>query len=155
MCETLGRYKEKFVPVQVNQDLCLKCERCLRACTSKAIYFEHGVRLVDYTKCKACLNCVQVCPRNAIQVTSIEVNDQIVSMKIDHEKCNLCEDCISDNGNFCPKNLFYRGKVNTYENQEEYGIKFKYREISKCQGCLKCTILCSQKAINPIKFNVK
>jgi len=155
LCETLGRYKEKFVPVQVNQDLCLKCERCLRACTSKAIYFEHGVRLVDYTKCKACLNCVQVCPRNAIQVTSIEVNDQIVSMKIDHEKCNLCEDCISDNGNFCPKNLFYRGKVNTYENQEEYGIKFKYREISKCQGCLKCTILCSQKAINPIKFNVK
>ncbi|KKM98046.1 hypothetical protein LCGC14_1161870 [marine sediment metagenome] len=155
MCETLGRYKEKFVPVQVNQDLCLKCERCLRACTSKAIYFEHGVRLIDYTKCKACLNCVQVCPRNAIQVTSIEVNDQIVSMKIDHEKCNLCEDCISDNGNFCPKNLFYRGKVNTYENQEEYGIKFKYREISKCQGCLKCTILCSQKAINPIKFNVK
>jgi len=155
LCETLGRYKEKFVPVQVNQDLCLKCERCLRACTSKAIYFEHGVRLIDYTKCKACLNCVQVCPRNAIQVTSIEVNDQIVSMKIDHEKCNLCEDCISDNGNFCPKNLFYRGKVNTYENQEEYGIKFKYREISKCQGCLKCTILCSQKAINPIKFNVK
>ncbi|HEC40292.1 MAG TPA: 4Fe-4S dicluster domain-containing protein [bacterium] len=154
LCETLGRYKEKFVPVQVNQDLCLKCEKCLRACTAKAIYFEHGVRLVDYTKCKACLNCVQVCPRNAIQVTSIEVNDQVVSMKIDREKCNLCEECINDNGKFCPKNLFYRGKVNINENQEQDGIKFKFREISKCQGCLKCTILCPQKAIKPIKFNV-
>jgi len=150
----LTRYNEKFVPVQINQDLCLKCERCLRACTAKAIYFEHGVRLVDYTKCKACLNCVQVCPRNAIQVTSIEVDDQVVSIKIDHEKCNLCEECISDDGTFCPKKLFYRGKGKIYENQEQDGIKFKFREISKCQGCLRCTILCPQKAIKPIKFKV-
>ena len=154
LCEILGRYKEKFIPVQINQDLCLKCERCLQACTAKAIYFKHGVRLVDYSKCKASLNCVQVCPRNAIQVTSIEVNEQVVSIKIDHEKCNSCEECISDDSNFCPKNLFYRGKVNNNENQGQDGIKFKFREILKCQGCLRCTILCPQKAIKPLKFNV-
>ena len=124
------RIKEKFIPVQINQELCLRCERCLRACKAKAIYFEHSIRLVDYSKCKGCLNCVQVCPRNAIEVTSIEFEDQVVSIKVDHEKCSMCEECLDEKGNFCPKNLFYKDKVKNKENQEIEGIKFKFREIT-------------------------
>jgi len=147
----LGRFKEKFIPVQIDQEQCVRCERCMRACKAKAIYFEHGIRKVDYVKCKACLNCVQVCPRNAIEVTSITSPDQIVSIKIDHEKCTLCEECLDENGKFCPKNLFYKDIVKKVGREEE-GIRYKYREITKCQGCLKCELSCPEWAIEPIKF---
>lgn len=150
----MGRIKEKFIPVQINQELCVRCERCLHACNSKAIYFENSIRLIDYSKCKACLNCVQVCPRNAIEVTSIEFEDQVVSIKIDHEKCSMCEDCLDERGNFCPKNLFYKDIVKDKENNEIQGIRFKFKEIAKCQGCLKCVLLCPEKAIKTVTFEV-
>jgi ferredoxin len=151
----LGRIKEKFVPVQINQELCVKCERCLRACKAKAIYFKHGIRLVDYEKCVACLNCVQVCPRNAVEVTSVEFEDQVISIKIDHEECSMCEDCLKQDGTFCPKKLFFQGKVKNKENQEIDGIIFKFKEIVKCQKCLKCVDLCPEKAIKPVTFKTK
>ena len=150
MWPILGRIKEKFIPVQINQELCVRCERCLRACKAKAIYFEHGIRLIDYYKCKACLNCVQVCPRNAVEVTSIDHHDQVVSIKIDHEQCTMCEKCLDKDGKFCPKNLFYKGLVRKLDIEEE-GIMFKFNEIGKCQSCLKCTS-CPEGAIKPVKF---
>ncbi len=153
MWQSLGRIKEKFIPVQINQELCLKCERCFRACDARAIYFEHGIRLVNYAKCKACLNCVQVCPRNAIEVTSIEYNDQVVSIKIDHEKCIMCEICLDKDGKFCPKNLFYKDNAKKLSKEED-GIRFKFKEIIKCQGCLKCEESCPEKAIKPIKLKL-
>jgi len=148
----LGRFKERFIPVQINQELCVRCERCLRACKAKAIYFEQGIRLINYNSCKACLICVQVCPRNAVEVTSIEHQNQVVSIKIDHEKCTMCEKCLGDDGKFCPKNLFY--KVSVWKlNKEEEGIRFKFHEIGKCAGCLKCTS-CPEGAIKPVKFEI-
>lgn len=147
----MGRFKEKFIPVQIDQELCTRCERCFKACNAKAIYFEHGIRKVDYAKCKACLNCVQVCPRNAIEVTSITSPDQIVSIKIDHEICTMCEKCLEDNGIFCPKDLFYKDIVKKMGREEE-GIRYKYKEIAKCQGCLKCELSCPEGAIKPVKF---
>ena len=145
--------KEKFVPVQIDQELCLRCERCYHACKAHAIYFEHSIRRVDYTKCKACLSCVQVCPRNAIQVTSITTPDQIISIKIDHEKCTMCEECLEDDGKFCPKNLFYKDIVKTEAGERE-GIRYKFKEIAKCQGCLKCELSCPQEAIEPVLYEV-
>ncbi|MFX1574407.1 MAG: 4Fe-4S dicluster domain-containing protein [Promethearchaeota archaeon] len=150
----MGRFKEKFIPVQINQELCLKCERCLRACKAKAIYFEHGIRMVDYNKCRACLNCVQVCPRNAIEVTSILRKDQVISIKIDHEDCSMCEECLDGSGNFCPKNLFYVDKFKNKQDEEIKGIKFKFKEIAKCQGCLRCADLCPENAIKPVKYEI-
>ena len=98
--------KEKFIPIQIDQELCMKCERCLKACKAKAIYFENSVRLVDYKKCRACLNCVQVCPRNAIEVTSV-MPKQVLTVKIEHELCTMCGECTDPELNFCPNNLFY------------------------------------------------
>jgi len=145
--------REKSIPVQIDQELCLRCERCLRACKAKAIYFEHGIRKVNYEECKACLNCVQVCPRNAIEVNSVLHPDQIVSIKIDHEKCNLCEKCVDESGKFCPKNLFYKSIVKKIRSEGE-GIRYKFKEIAKCQGCLKCELLCPEGAIQPIKYAI-
>lgn len=143
--------KEKFVPIQIDQNLCLRCERCLRACQAKAIHFKHGIRLVDYTKCRACLNCVQVCPRNAIEVTSIIGQQQVLTVKIERERCNLCLKCVDEKAKLCPNNLFYLDKI-VNKGEEIDVIKFKFKEIAKCQGCLKCELSCSEKAIKPVKF---
>ena len=123
----------------------------MRACQAKAIYFEHSVRRVDYTKCKACLNCVQVCPRNAITVTSVEKPEQVLSIKIEHDLCTMCEECLADQGKFCPKNLFYKDRM-TIDGKEQDVIRFKFKEIAKCQGCLKCELSCPENAIKPVIF---
>ena len=106
---------------------------------------------MDYAKCKGCLNCVQVCPRNAIEVISIIYPNQIVSIKIDHEKCSMCEECLDEDGKFCPKNLFFRDIVKKVGKEEE-GIRYKFNEIGKCQGCLKCELSCPEGAIKPVKY---
>lgn len=142
--------RERFIPVQIDQELCMKCERCAKACKNKAIYFDNSVRRVDYSKCVGCLTCVQVCPRNAIEVTSV-LPKQIISIKIDHEKCNLCGKCFEDHASFCPKNLFYLGRVKK-DGKEIDGIRYKFQEIAKCQGCLKCQASCPEGAIKPIIF---
>jgi len=148
----LIRVKEKFIPIQINQEQCLRCERCLRACQSKAIYFENSIRRVNYAKCKACLNCVQVCPRNAIEVTSVMPN-QVLTVKIDHDKCMMCLKCVEESSKFCPKNLFYVD--NLKKNGEEIeGIRFKFKEVLNCQGCLKCQLSCPENAIKPIQFEI-
>jgi len=131
----------------------MRCERCVKACRSDAIYFERSVRLVDYTKCKGCLSCVQVCPRNAIQVTSV-IPRQVLTVKIDHTKCTMCEQCLEENGKFCPKNLFYKGKVKK-DGQEMDGILYNFHEVDKCQGCLKCESSCPEGAIKPVVYDAK
>ena len=92
-----------------------------------------------------------MCPRNAIQVTSITHADQVVSIKIDHEKCTMCEQCLDQDGKFCPQNLFYKDEVSGV-NGKELGIRYKYNEISKCQACLKCELSCPDGAIEPVKY---
>ena len=64
----------------------------------------------------------------------------------------MCLKCVNDNGDFCPKNLYYVDKIKK-NDQEEDGIKFKYREISNCQGCLKCESSCPNNAIKIIKYD--
>jgi len=142
------RKKERFIPVQIDADICMRCERCLKACKNKAIVFDRGIRKVDYDKCKSCLVCVQVCPRNAIVVTSVE-SEQVLTIKIDHDKCTLCEECLSD---YCPHDLFYKDKIKLGEKEIEI-IKFKYNEVGRCRGCLKCQAQCPENAILPVIFN--
>ena len=141
---------EKFIPIQIDQERCMHCERCVKACRQNAIYFKNGIRLVDYEKCKACLGCVQVCPRNVIVVTSV-TKGQVLNVKIEHEKCDMCLKCISEDGAFCPNELFFFDDVRKGDEIAK-GIRFKFSEISKCQGCLKCELSCPQNAIKPIVF---
>jgi len=129
----------------------MKCERCVTACRHDAIYFEDGIRLVDYSKCQACLACVQVCPRNAIEVTSV-TNEKVLTIKIEHQKCDMCLDCIKENGVFCPNHLFYIDKVKTKDGKEVDGIRFKFSEVEKCHACFQCELTCPQNAIKIVKF---
>ncbi|TFF95984.1 MAG: 4Fe-4S dicluster domain-containing protein [Promethearchaeota archaeon] len=141
---------EKFVPIQIRQEQCAHCERCMTACRNDAIYFEDGIRLINYSKCKGCLDCVNVCPRNIIEVTSVTPG-KVLTIKIDHEKCSMCMDCVLKDGKFCPNELFSVGKV-IKDGKEVEGIRFNFNQVSKCQGCLKCELSCPEGAIKPIIF---
>lgn len=142
---------EKFVPIQIEQERCAHCERCMTACRNEAIYFEDGMRLIDYSKCRGCLDCVNVCPKNIIEVTSVTPG-RVLTIKIDHEKCTMCRECILKDGKFCPNELFYEGTVKK-EGKEVEGIRFNFKKVSKCQGCLQCEINCPEGAIKPVIFN--
>ena len=45
---------------------CIKCGKCERNCTQKAIKLENGVPVVDYTKCNSCGECVAGCPTKVL-----------------------------------------------------------------------------------------
>ncbi len=143
---------ERFIPVQIDPDLCMRCERCLRACKNNAIYFENSSRHIDYIKCKGCLSCIIVCPRNAIVVISVTTLDQVLTCKIDHDKCTFCGECLKEDGSFCPNNLFFVDKINFKEKEIE-AVKFKCDEVAKCKGCLKCELKCPEGAIKSIKYS--
>jgi len=73
----------------------------------------------------------------------------VLSIKIEHDLCNMCLECVNENGEFCSKNLFYVDKVDK-DGKEVDGIKFKFKEVSKCQSCLKCELSCPEGAIKPV-----
>lgn len=79
------------------------------------------------------------------------MGNEVVSVKIDHEKCSLCGECTVEDGSFCPKNLYYKGKVKKGHEESE-GIRFKFKDIANCQGCLICENKCPEGAIKPVKF---
>jgi len=79
--------------------------------------------------------------------------NQVLTVKIDHDKCMMCLKCVEESSKFCPKNLFYVD--NLKKNGEEIeGIRFKFKEVLNCQGCLKCQLSCPENAIKPIQFEI-
>ncbi len=53
--------------VDVDQECCIKCKRCIRELGCPAIIMEQGQVGIDTSQCTGCGLCTQVCPVNAIQ----------------------------------------------------------------------------------------
>lgn len=75
----LSASREGYIPLFV-QDRCINCGLCDTTCPDMVFQFEKGVYRdkemmvntgLDYTHCKGCLRCVDVCPVNAL-VTGVE-----------------------------------------------------------------------------------
>lgn len=47
---------------------CIGCGKCVKACAFDAIALKDRVAVIDYNKCKNCLACLDVCPRNTIVI---------------------------------------------------------------------------------------
>lgn len=57
----------KYYPF-VQEDICVKCSVCVKACPNKAIVMKNGRIVFDYSKCISCFCCQEFCPSSAIKV---------------------------------------------------------------------------------------
>jgi ferredoxin len=134
--------EEKLYPISANKSLCVRCEKCMYSCPSKAIFFKDSTRYVNYEKCEGCLRCVEACEHGAIEVISIKAG-KLQGFYIDQNRCVLCLNCLESN--FCFQDLF---RLKEIENEQKY-IEFKSELLIKCNKCLKCFKNCPFNAIIP------
>jgi uncharacterized protein (DUF362 family)/Pyruvate/2-oxoacid:ferredoxin oxidoreductase delta subunit len=57
----------KYYPY-IQQDKCVRCQACMRACPKKIISIKKNKTAIYYPKCIACFCCQEVCPSAAIKV---------------------------------------------------------------------------------------
>src|SRR5512145_398846 len=65
---TLGSVPPKF-KVSIDRDQCMDCGRCIENCSYGVYRREDDKILIESRKCTACLRCVAMCPRDAINIT--------------------------------------------------------------------------------------
>jgi DNA-directed RNA polymerase subunit D len=80
----LGRDHAKWQPVSacaykhypkvsVMNDLCDGCGKCVEACAKSVLKLDEGkVKVTDVLNCTLCSDCVEVCPRGAIDVGKVD-----------------------------------------------------------------------------------
>lgn len=67
---SVGKKREhgkKIIPYIINQDVCKRCETCIKKFGCPAFYFDDDKIKIDVTLCTSCGVCPQVCPFNAIE----------------------------------------------------------------------------------------
>ena len=63
------------VEVEIHEDKCRKCKKCLKACMFDIIHMEDGKIKIDPNECKGCGLCVNSCKFNAL---TIKYNDETI-----------------------------------------------------------------------------
>lgn len=91
-------------------NLCQGCvaRPCIHSCNFDAIKIKNGKSVIDGEKCKACSQCIKVCPYSAIVKVRVPceeacpvdaiAKDENGFAKIDFDKCITCGRCVS----LCP-----------------------------------------------------
>lgn len=91
-------------------NLCQGCvaRPCVHSCKFGAIQIKNGKSRIDGEKCKACMQCIKVCPYSAIVKVRVPceeacpvdaiAKDENGLAKIDFDKCITCGRCVS----LCP-----------------------------------------------------
>ncbi|AEA47128.1 4Fe-4S binding protein [Archaeoglobus veneficus] len=81
-----------------DDELCIYCGACSKACPEEAIYVEKpfsGSVIVNDDACQGCGVCCEICPSMAISL-----QDPSKSVEIDEDRCIYCGAC----SNACPTN---------------------------------------------------
>lgn len=119
---------------------CLGYGSCVKACQFGAISVVNGIAVVDEDKCVACGKCVQVCPKNLIELVPADSNYRVrcsskdkgpIAMKGCQVSCIGCGLCKKN----CPSEAI---EVDSFLAKIDY---------SKCTSCGTCKEKCPKKAI--------
>ena len=119
---------------------CLGYGTCVKACNFDAIRVINGIAHVDKEKCKACGQCVAVCPHHLIELVPYEQTVKVSCSSQDKGKATMnacdkgcigCKKCIRDLG--CPAIVMNDGKICI--------------DASMCTGCHLCSQVCPVCAI--------
>lgn len=71
-------YKPK---IYVNNDVCVKCGKCVSDCANGCISLVNGRIILNQTACEHCYRCIHHCPKGALSLnkngqTRVQLNDQ-------------------------------------------------------------------------------
>jgi iron only hydrogenase large subunit-like protein len=56
----------KFHSIKIDEENCIGCVTCMKACPTKAIRIRNKKAAINYTRCVDCGECLRVCPHNAV-----------------------------------------------------------------------------------------
>lgn len=63
-------------PIQINADLCVGCEKCVKDCVSEKIKIVNGKAQFMYERCIQCGHCFAICPTGAVSMTNYEAAEE-------------------------------------------------------------------------------
>ncbi|MCD7779254.1 MAG: NADH-quinone oxidoreductase subunit I [Candidatus Gastranaerophilales bacterium] len=55
--------------IKYNKEKCIKCRLCQKVCPSKGTITIDKEFIIDFSQCIFCANCVENCPKGALQIT--------------------------------------------------------------------------------------
>ena len=146
----LGFFSKRsiFAPV-INTDKCKGCGLCGRKCKSSCIDMDNHI--IDYSKCVACMDCLDTCKEGAISYT-----------------CRYTSQSQSDKGrrSFITTSLLLAGSVAANAGSKNAGLKSLDKNKSKtpvlpagalsiknfsdhCTACQLCVTACPEKVLKP------
>lgn len=120
---------------------CLGLGTCISVCKFGALSIVNGIAVVNKEKCTACSTCVNVCPKNLIELVPINnfVRVQCNSKdKAKDTKDNCTVGCIGCKR--CEK-ICQSDAIHVVDNIAKI-------DYSKCTACKACINVCTPKVIN-------
>lgn len=117
-----------------NQNKCINCGACIKACARGYNRFLDGVMQVDFDKCDACGDCISICPPHARRIIGekISVSDLFEKIKKDSAFYRRTKGGITLSG----------GEV---LQQHEAALEL----LKKCHGCLFLNTAIETSAYGP------
>jgi len=119
---------------------CIGLGSCVNVCRFGAISVVNGVAVVDYTKCKTCGMCADICPQHLIKLIPADADVWVgcMSKSKNNMTRQLCKvGCIGCG--LCVKTCSY-GAISVENNIAEINYE-------KCKNCGECVQACPRKII--------